>query len=585
MSSYPSSFPPPITADQEIRLVSEIKQWCINHSLAIKSSEAVYAVDRENVTNAPVTLFPSPFPKSCFEHAIALQKIYNELYAAISDDVDWLDEVLGKYVMDALGDESIHFLFDQSPEESLSLKQVEFNTISSSFGVLSSKVTDLHAHLLNKAGQGTTDIYPAHPLLDPSTTQLPDNGAILNLVSGLYMAHKAYNISRSVPPLPLCILFVVQPNERNVFDQYAISSKLKTDYRIAVFRLEVPDILKHTSIPDVTANTERPLVYTPPKSPQTPYEVSTIYFRALYSPDEYTSNSASSPFTDATSTWSARLHLEQSCAIKCPTVLLQLAGCKKVQQVLADPDPDKSTHLFHRFLPTTPPSTLSSLASTFAPQYDLSSTGGGLDLALDDSTARNHVLKPQREGGGNNIYRSAIPAFVAAMSPPEERDRWVLMELIRTPDVAQNRILRSDGEVFSGDVISELGIFGTILWRKKRWYEKNATPAAGGGGGADGSTADNSHGDQRGIVVLRNEEGGYLLRTKARSSDEGGVAAGFGALDSVRLYEEGWEEEARVRELEKESARKSGGYVEKGKGEEDAEEERAGKRAKLDVEE
>jgi glutathione synthase len=35
--------------------------------------------------------------------------------------------------------------------------------------------------------------------------------------------------------------------------------------------------------------------------------------------------------------------------------------------------------------------------------------------------------------------------------------------------------------------------------------------------------------------VLRNEESGYLLRTKGDQSEEGGVAAGFGCMDSVTL--------------------------------------------------
>ena len=37
--------------------------------------------------------------------------------------------------------------------------------------------------------------------------------------------------------------------------------------------------------------------------------------------------------------------------------------------------------------------------------------------------------------------------------------------------------------------------------------------------------------------VILNEQTGYLLRTKASDSDEGGVAAGFAFLDSVYLIE------------------------------------------------
>ncbi len=94
------------------------------------------------------------------------------------------------------------------------------------------------------------------------------------------------------------------------------------------------------------------------------------------------------------------------------------------------------------------------------------------------------------------------------------------MELIQTPPDARNIVLRSDGCVVSGDVISELGIFGAALWRKKEGSSSLDT-------GKGGNQPD----------ILHNEEGGYLLRTKGKDSDEGGVAAGFSSLDSLILYE------------------------------------------------
>jgi glutathione synthase len=56
-----------------------------------------------------------------------------------------------------------------------------------------------------------------------------------------------------------------------------------------------------------------------------PYPIGLVYFRAGYSPDNYPSRKE----------WDARLRMEQSNAIKCPWIGLQLANTKKVQQVLA----------------------------------------------------------------------------------------------------------------------------------------------------------------------------------------------------------------------------------------------------------
>jgi glutathione synthase len=178
-----------------------------------------------------------------------------------------------------------------------------------------------------------------------------------------------------------------------------------------------------------------------------------------------------------------------------------LAGCKKVQQVLAEP-----TGLDHlsSFLKDSDPSLVERVRKTFAPQYDLSTNSRGRELALNSDTAMNHVLKPQREGGGNNIYKSDIPEFLQSM-PESDWRGWVLMELINPAPSAQNVALRNDGEVLRGNVISELGVYGTILW-------------------------DNSG------KVLHNEQGGYLLRTKGKEVNEGGVAAGFSSLDSVLLF-------------------------------------------------
>lgn len=78
------------------------------------------------------------------------------------------------------------------------------------------------------------------------------------------------------------------------------------------------------------------------------------------------------------------------------------------------------------------------------------------------------------------------------------------MEII-TPPPVHNVILRN-GVIEKGGVICELGIYGTCLW------------------------------DSKSKDILRNEGGeGYLLRTKGDKSEEGGVAAGFGSMDSCRL--------------------------------------------------
>ena len=52
-----------------------------------------------------------------------------------------------------------------------------------------------------------------------------------------------------------------------------------------------------------------------------------IYFRCGYHPDQYPTERE----------WDARLMMERSLAIKCPSIQYHLAGTKKIQQELAIP--------------------------------------------------------------------------------------------------------------------------------------------------------------------------------------------------------------------------------------------------------
>ncbi len=139
--------------------------------------------------------------------------------------------------------------------------------------------------------------------------------------------------------------------------------------------------------------------------------------------------------------------------------------------------------------------------------------GGGEEDGIQRALARAErlVLKPQREGGGNNVYRSSIPAFLDSL-PVEERAAWIAMKLIEPPKGVGNYLVRAgggaggaEGGAHKADVVSELGMFGWALFGEGK--------------------------------VKETESSGWLVRTKGRESDEGGVAVGFSVLDSVLLVD------------------------------------------------
>ena len=90
-SSDNVAYPPGPTLAQEGHLVASAHEWALSKGLVVRSNSE--QSDQTAVT-APVTLYPSLFPRTCFEEARALQQAYNELYACLSDDDHWLGRIL-----------------------------------------------------------------------------------------------------------------------------------------------------------------------------------------------------------------------------------------------------------------------------------------------------------------------------------------------------------------------------------------------------------------------------------------------------------------------------------------------------------
>jgi glutathione synthase len=98
MADQSSPSPPEPTSDELSAIVTLVKDWTISNGLAVRPPPAVVAQDLDPngilATSAPVTLFPSPFPRVCFEQAVSIQKAYNHLYAKISQDEAFLKDIV-----------------------------------------------------------------------------------------------------------------------------------------------------------------------------------------------------------------------------------------------------------------------------------------------------------------------------------------------------------------------------------------------------------------------------------------------------------------------------------------------------------
>lgn len=324
-------------------------------------------------------------------------------------------------------------------------------------------------------------------MADPSA--YPDNHSLEEIAAGLAEGWSAYGNKDAA------VLVVVQEGERNVFDQRGLQYELLKTHGVQSVRYTFAELGRLAKLDE-----KRRLVIPNPVAPESPpAEIAVVYYRAAYTPNDYPTSTE----------WDTRVLLERSMAIKCPTMALQLAGAKKVQQELANPGVVEGL-LLGITRPDVGGGDLSQidvdkLRETWTGLWPLDESHFGKEAQhLARSEPERFVLKPQREGGGNNIYRTDIPAYLDKLDAeplkpgdPPKREAYILMEIIKPPTGLHNYLVRGgEGKARLADVVSELGVYGVSLFGGESKHNINRLA-------------------------------GTLLRTKGRESDEGGVAIGM----------------------------------------------------------
>ena len=71
-----------------------------------------------------------------------------------------------------------------------------------------------------------------------------------------------------------------------------------------------------------------------------------------------------------------------------------------------------------------------------------------------------YILKPQREGGGNNIYGERILDFLNNKSAEELKSYILMGKIFSTPHIG---LIMKNKKLDICPVISELGIFGYTI--------------------------------------------------------------------------------------------------------------------------
>ncbi|TMW58528.1 hypothetical protein Poli38472_010087 [Pythium oligandrum] len=483
-----------LTQDELENVKEQAISWAAAHGMLVryKSPEPNAAT----FTHIPFALLPVPLPKQQFEHGVKLSPIYGRLVDRVSRDLDWLHQTLESVVHEDkftarllalskqiqaegiqqkayLGVHRSDYMLHEPQAENVNdtqrLLQVELNAISSSFGCISSLTSDLHHFLISRFSS-------EHPALEAHykvplaefVSRLPKNDAIFEIPNALAAAHKHYGVSDAI------IVFVVQPNEANSIDQRWIEYNLWTHHNIRVLRKTMAEVQAIGKLQE--RDGKRVLIVEG-------HEVAVAYYRSAYTPNDYPTETE----------WEGRTLIERSYAIKCPSIAYHLAGTKKVQQALAAPA------ALRRFVSEEDAVLLeSSFAGLWGLEKEADETPRIKQMAIEN--AKSYVLKPQREGGGNNLYGAEVAEAMKTMSP-QELESYILMERIFPNE--NPAILVRNGLTASGNTISELGMYIASLFD-------------------DGKEVLNKH-------------AGHLLRTKLSGTDEGGVATGFSVVSSPLL--------------------------------------------------
>ena len=524
------------------------------------------ATHTAQVVHAPFTLFPSPVPLECFLKARRLMAPLQWALDRLARDTSALLQTL-KYA--AQQDRFIgrlcnllhsYPLLNSEPSLCIyradyfitadlqQLQQVEVNTIASSFGALGTLVCDLHGqvlrrvqaeharHTLRSTDTAATAVAsegaPTVPCLSDSAAALPRNGALLGMSEALNRAHRWWverylGVEAAESARAAVVLFVVQPDERNVYDQKWLELGLWRDHGVRARRRTLAQIAAATELPPAKSGGDgraaKPTLYLCTDTPHGRLcePVSVVYFRAGYVPDDYPTEAE----------WQARERIAASNAVSCPSLAHHLVGTKKVQQWLSE------AGVLERYLLASPETreTLSQrtrdalrdnlfdrrdveqLRSTFVAQFSFEqpdARAAAVQRALQHPEA--YVLKPQREGGGHNLFGERLVRALqetqsdsdSAADAAHPLTAYILMERIH-PTQHPNILVRDGAAHGPVSTVAELGIFGVFF-------------------GSSSPRADLN-------VSTYNQAIGHLLRTKFAHQEDGGVAAGVAALDSPWL--------------------------------------------------
>ena len=456
-------------------ILEEMIMYLYTHGLIIKSKT-------NGVNHIPIMLTPSPLPKDIYDKIYFYQIAFNKIIIRLSNDQKYLEEILNPI---AEKDEFVRknldiskklvnyehkqkiklgifrndYLFDKVQNF---LLFTEYNTIASSMGTFSDRLKKFYSFFSEKY----PDIFKKY-----KDTIIPVE-SYDNIDKFSESMVEAIQLGFPNQYKESIIVFVVQKNETNIFDQCSISDDLYNKYKIATKRLTLNEIKKNC-VQDEKGNLtiDGKLI-------------SMFYFRAGY---------CESDFQDEES-WQGRELIELSTAIKVPDINTFLTTFKVFQYELSKP------HVMKHYCDNE--LIINDILRFFGGIYyikDMNDEAKKELFSKIKSDPTKYILKPMREGGGNNVYGDKLKELI----PEEGNEPGDLLKVSVIVDkidsaVHESIVLRNE-KISVQNSVSEFSIYGIVLSNEN--------------------------------IFEINKSSSFLVRTKNKDEIEGGIMEGAGAVD------------------------------------------------------
>lgn len=427
-----------------------------------------YAADG-SVTHLPCSLTPWKAPRAFVQETEELTPLYTELYHRVAQDDDFLHRELEST---RAADDFVERLFrakarESGPKPSLYLNRNDTMPAVGADGSVWPKQVEMNL-MASALAEASSVVYRMHKFLSQhDSLTFRENWGGRGLAQALAEGYRSINADG-------LILLLIPIGEVSVFDQRITEARLVEEHGLPTLRASLEELGEQGEIRGTDLYFRG-------------HKVSIAYFRTGYGPHHYTAESA----------WTARELIESSSAVSIPSARTQLANTKLIQLVLSE------VSALERFVDSATALRLARSCVGFTKLDRPYTDAQGVEkLGREHALANpdDWVLKPHREGGGNNFFGDKMLAELKGMSQAKA-DAFILMEKIRQEPFQSVRMV--EGKAIPCICFTELGFFGTAFY-------------AGPEAQADFNRAQ-----------------GYLLRTKDESMDEGLVLGGFSFLDSL----------------------------------------------------